>query len=346
MRPAMVNGVEHVKQPRLGEFDIISRYFAPLATTSASLGLRDDAAILPVPAGEELVATCDTIVEGVHFLSDDPPASIGHKVLAVNLSDLAAKGAAPHAYLLSLSLREAAPDWLEGFALGLGTLQASSGIALIGGDTTATPGPVTIGITALGLVPKGNAVLRSGAKPGDRLYVSCTIGDAHLGLRLRQDPRLAEVWELTPQEAALLIERYQQPDPRSRIALLLRQWAHAAIDVSDGLVGDIEKLCTASCAGAIIDADRVPLASAARKALARDKRLFEALITGGDDYEIVAAIPEGSAAAFEAGALEREVSVTAIGKIVAGGPQVTVLDREGRALKLAHKGFAHFEDSA
>ncbi len=346
----MVNGVEPVKRTELGgaplgEFDIIARYFAPLATTEAALGLGDDAAILPVLPGEELVVTCDTLVEGVHFLPDDPPASIGHKALAVNLSDLAAKGAEPYAYLLALSLREALPAWLEAFALGLGALQGSVGIALIGGDTSATPGPITITITALGLVPHGKAVLRSGARAGDRVYVSGSIGAAHLGLRLRKDPERAKAWSLTPDEGAFLIERYQRPEPRSRLASLLSRHAHAAIDVSDGLVGDLAKLCAASKLGAVIEADRVPLSSAARKACAREPRLLEGLITAGDDYEIVAAVPETRAAGFEADALEREVRVTAIGKIVAGSGEVAVLDGEGRPLEFLHKGFAHFRAS-
>ncbi len=343
----MANRVGHVKCAELGgspvgEFDIIARYFAPLATVQAALALSDDAAVLPVPPGEELVVTCDTIVEGVHFLSDDPPASIGHKVLAVNLSDLAAKGAEPYAYLLALSLREASPEWLKGFALGLGALQRTSGVALIGGDTSGTPGPTTLSATALGRVPQGKAVLRSGARGGDRVYVSGSIGAAHLGLRLRYKPRLAKAWALTPEEAAALIERYQRPEPRSTLAPLLRRYAHAAIDVSDGLVGDIEKLCTASKVAGVIEASHVPLAAAVDKALAREPRLLHELITAGDDYEIVATVPEASAAAFEAEALKQEVRVTAIGKIVVENPEVAVIDGKGRPLKLPHKGYAHF----
>lgn len=351
----MANRVGHVKRAErggsplgdvsLGEFDIIARYFAPLATEAPALALGDDAAVLPVFPGEELVVTCDTLVEDVHFLPDDPPASIGHKVLAVNLSDLAAKGAEPYAYLLALSLREATPEWLEGFARGLGALQRTAGIALIGGDTSGTPGPITLSVTALGRVPQGKAVLRSGARGGDRIYVSGSIGAAHLGLRLRQAPRLAKAWVLAPAEAAALIERYQRPEPRCRLAPLLRRYGHAAIDVSDGLVGDIEKLCTASKVAAVIQADRVPHAAAVDKALAREPQLLHELITAGDDYEIVAVVPEARAVAFEAAALEQEVRVTAIGKIVMGNPEVAVLDGEGRPLKLPHKGYAHFRAS-
>src|SRR5919106_277999 len=182
----------------LGEFEIIARYFAPLAPDSAALSLRDDAAVLVVTEGYELVASCDTLVEGVHFLSEDPPDSLGYKALAVNLSDLAAKGARGYAYLLALAVpRETSADWFEAFAAGLGELQEETGITLVGGDTTASPGPITITITTLGLVAHGHAVLRHGAKQADRLYVSGTIGDAYLGLRLLQDSALAKSWDLT-----------------------------------------------------------------------------------------------------------------------------------------------------
>jgi thiamine-monophosphate kinase len=191
-------------------------------------------------------------------------------------------------------------------------------------------------------VPTGKAVLRRGARPGDRLYVTGTIGGAHLGLRLRKEGGLAETWGLTPEEGASLIERYQRPEPRTRLASLLRQDAHAAIDVSDGLIGDLRKLCAASGSGAEVEADRVPLSAAARKACASEPHLFETLITAGDDYEILAAVPEAKTAAFEAAALEREVSVAAIGTIVAGTPEILVRDGEGRPLTFAHKGYAHF----
>jgi thiamine-monophosphate kinase len=339
----MVNGVERAKGERLGEFDIIARYFAPLATDPAALALHDDVAVLPVREGQELVITCDTIIEGVHFFSSDPPGSIGHKALAVNLSDLAAKGARPCAYLLSLALPQPpSAAWLEGFASALHELQEQAGIVLVGGDTSATPGPLTITITALGHVPQGQAVLRSGAEPGDRLYVSGTIGDAYLGLRLLEDPALVRSWGLTEDERAFVIERYRRPRPRSALALAVRNFAQAGIDISDGLVGDIEKLCSVSHVGAQIKVNLVPLSSAAATAVAREQELLKKLITAGDDYEIVAALPKAKGEIFEAEAREVGESVTAIGEIVPGKGQVTVLDAEGREVKLDHKGFAHF----
>ena len=264
---------------------------------SAALALRDDAAVLVVAEGYELIATCDTLIEGVHFLPDDPPDSIGYKALSVNLSDLAAKGARGHVYLLSLAVRrDTPPSWFEAFSAGLRELQQETGISLVGGDTTATPGPLTITITALGLVRHGHAVLRHGAKKGDRLYVSGTIGDAALGLRLLKDPALARAWDLSEQDSAFLIDRYRRPKPRTELVIPVRNFAQGAIDVSDGLVGDVEKLAHVSRVGAVIEAaQRAVLACRAEGARARAGSLLANLLTAGDDYEIVAAVPEASA---------------------------------------------------
>ena len=328
---------------RLGEFEIIARYFAPLATDPASLALHDDAAVLRVPEGLEVIATCDTLTEGVHFLPGDPPGPIAHKALAVSLSDLAAKGARTYAYLLALSLPQApTPEWLEGFANGLRALQDETGIALVGGDTNATPGPLSMTVTALGLVPQGHAVLRKGAKPGDRLYLTGTIGDAYLGLTLLQDPARAGVWGLSAEEAAFLVDRFRRPSPRCALSLLIRNFAQAAIDVSDGLVSDLEKLCHVSGVGARIDTRRVPFSPPAAKVLEREPSLLASLITGGDDYEIVAAVPEASASAFEAEAETGEIPVTAMGMVVLGSGDAAVLDPEGKAMTFERKGFSHF----
>ncbi|HUU65871.1 MAG TPA: thiamine-phosphate kinase [Methyloceanibacter sp.] len=339
----MINGVEGVKKKHEGEFDIIARIFAPLATETGALGLRDDAAVLMVTEGHELVVTCDTLVEGVHFLKDDPADSVGHKALAVNLSDLTAKGSRGHVYTLSLALPpEISTDWLEGFAAGLKEVQDQTGISLIGGDTTATPGPITITITALGLVSHQHAVLRLGAKPGDRLYVSGTIGDAHLGLGLLRDPSLAKTWGLSEDDVAFLVERYRRPGPNNALCLLIRNFAQAAIDVSDGLVGDVEKLCRVSHVGAKIDAARVPFSPAAKKALARAPDLLPVLIGAGDDYEVVAAVSEKSAAGFESEAKAIGASFGLIGEVLSEDEGLTVLDGEGQPIELKHKGFSHF----
>jgi thiamine-monophosphate kinase len=339
----MVEDGEGHRRKGPGEFEIIARYFAPLATDAGALGLRDDAAVLVVSEGYELVATCDTLIEGVHFLSHDPPESLGYKALSVNLSDLAAKGAKGHAYLLSIALpRATGPDWLERFASGLRELQEACKISLVGGDTTASPGPLTITITAIGLVSHGHAVLRHGAKKGDRLYVSGTIGDACLGLRLLKEPALARSWDLTEEESAFLVERYRRPRPRMELVIPLRNFAQAAIDVSDGLVADIEKLAQTSHVGATIEASKVPLSQAAQKALSHAPEMLPALITAGDDYEIVAAVPETSVAAFEAEAKNKRVAVTAIGRMEQPGGEIRVLGPDGAQLALVRKGFAHF----
>ncbi|MGV1013344.1 MAG: thiamine-phosphate kinase [Methyloceanibacter sp.] len=339
----MVDDARRAKDTGLGEFDIIARYFAPLATDKAALGLRDDAAVLRVAEGYELVVSCDTLIEGVHFLPGDPPDSIGYKALAVNLSDLTAKGARGYAYLLSLAVpRDTAPAWFKGFATGLRALQEESGICLIGGDTTASPGPPTITITALGLVTHGHAVLRHGAKANNRLYVSGTIGDAYLGLRLLKDKALAKAWDLSDKDVNFLIGRYRRPEPRTDLVIPLRNFAQGAIDVSDGLVLDTEKLAKVSHAGAVIETSRVPFSPAARKALDREPALLEALIAGGDDYEVVAAVAETSAAAFETEAAAKGVTLTMFGRIDGGGDEARVIGPDGAPLKLARKGFSHF----
>jgi len=338
----MVDGVERAKK-RPGEFEIIARYFAPLATDTGALGLKDDAAVFMVTEGHELVLTCDTIVEGVHFLKDDPPDSVGHKALAVNLSDLTAKGSRGSVYLLSLALpAEVSEHWLEGFADGLREVQEQTGISLVGGDTTASPGPVTITITALGLVPQEQAVMRLGAKPGDRLYVSGTIGDAYLGLRLLREPALAERWGLSDEDVAFLVNAYRRPGPNNDLAVLVRNFAQAAIDVSDGLVGDIDKLCQVSHVGARIETARVPFSSAAAKSLRREPDLLPDLIAAGDDYGVVVAISEKSAPDFESEAETRGAAFAFVGALVPAEEGITAIDAQGRPIPLKHKGFSHF----
>lgn len=340
----MINGVERDEEDRPSEFEIIARYFAPLAKNPAALSLLDDAAILPVPEALELIATCDTIVEGVHFLPEDPPDSIAHKALAVTLSDLAAKGARPHAYLLSLAL-PGRPEgaWLESFAAGLKNLQTEAGIDLIGGDTTATPGPLTVTVTALGLISQGEAILRRGALPGDTLLVSGTIGDAHLGLKLLRKPELASAWELSSEETAFLIERYRRPAPRVGLSLSVRHCARAAIDISDGLIGDCRKLCRASGVEASIEAARVPLSGPAAKAVSTAPGLLSEMLSAGDDYEVLAAMEEAHCKAFFDRAAEHGITVTSIGTLRRGSGEVEVLDAEGRPLPIpAAGGFEHF----
>src|SRR5450631_3260272 len=248
-----------------GEDALIARYFRPIATDPGAFDLDDDAAILNA-AGGDIVVTTDAIVEGVHFLFDDPPDTIARKALRVNLSDLAAKGAAPAGFVLTLALRAADDTWLAPFARGLGEDAAMFGCALLGGDTVSTPGPLMISITAFGRVAPGRMVHRRGAKPGDRVVVTGTIGDAALGLA--DDPTAQQV----------LVGRYRIPQPRTALAKAVRDHASAAMDVSDGLAGDLAKLCDASGVSAAIDAPSIPLSAPAAKLLARGNVGIEAIV--------------------------------------------------------------------
>jgi len=329
--------------PVSAEDRLIARYFRPLATHPGAFGLIDDAAALTPPAGCDLVLKTDAIVGGVHFFPDDPPDTIAQKALRVNLSDLAAKGAQPAGFLLSLMLPEGIDDgWLEAFARGLKADADTYGCPLFGGDTDRTPGPVTISIAAFGTVPQGTMVRRAGARAGDKIVVSGSIGDAALGLLLRRDPGAAERWRLAPPEGEHLVSRYLLPQPRNELAGALRRHASAAMDVSDGLVGDLNKLCAASDAAARIEAAHVPLSDAARTALAAEPALIETILTGGDDYEIVAAVPARAVAELQAQASAAGVTFTVIGDVVVGPTHAEFFTREGKPLLFKTTSFSHF----
>jgi thiamine-monophosphate kinase len=324
-----------------GEDSLIARYFRPLATDPGAFDLNDDAAILK-SHGEEIVVTTDAIVEGVHFLADDPPDTIARKVLRVNLSDLAAKGATPAGFVLTLALRSTDEAWLTPFARGLGEDAELFGCPLLGGDTVSTPGPVMISITAFGRVPSGKMVHRSGAKPGDRVVVTGTIGDAALGLDILRDGAVATALADDMAAKAMLVERYRIPQPRNALAKAVRDHAHAAMDVSDGLAGDLVKLCAASGVSAAIDAQSIPLSAAATKALARGTLGIEAIVSGGDDYEILCAIPEDRFAAFAENAGIAGVAISSIGTIIAGTAAQKFLDAQGREIALKRLSYSHF----
>jgi thiamine-monophosphate kinase len=326
-----------------GEEALIARYFGPLARHRGALGLEDDAAAIEPPAGCDLVLKADGIIAGVHFFPDDPPETVGKKALRVNLSDLAAKSAKPLGFLLTLALpKEIADAWLSPFARGLGADAELFDCPLLGGDTDRTGGPITISIAAFGAVPHGAMVRRAGAKPGDRLVVTGTIGDATLGLLARLDPDAPSRWSLPPPQQDHLRSRYLVPQPRTAIAELLRRHASAAMDISDGLVGDLTKLCRVSGVDAVIEAQRVPLSDAARAVLARDPTRIEAILTGGDDYEILATVSPRKLDIFRSEAARREVVVTDIGTVCAGEGEVRVLDKNGAALAFARPSFSHF----
>jgi thiamine-monophosphate kinase len=324
-----------------GEDTLIARYFKPLATDPGAFNLVDDAAILKAH-GEDVVVTTDAIVEGVHFLKDDPPDTIARKALRVNLSDLAAKGADPAGFVLTLALRGVDEAWLTAFARGLGSDAGLFGCPLLGGDTVSTPGPLTVSITAFGRVAEGRMVHRGGAKPGDRVVVTGTIGDAALGLDvLKGGPVAAALVDDAVAEAAL-VGRYRVPQPRNALAKAVREHASAAMDVSDGLAGDLAKLCEASGVSAVIDAPSIPLSAAAATLLARGILDIETVVSGGDDYEILCAIPEDNYEAFTQAAGLAGVPVTSIGTVIAAAPVPRFLDIEGRDIVLKRLSYSHF----
>jgi thiamine-monophosphate kinase len=326
-----------------GEDKLIARFFKPLATHPGALALSDDAAIFEPPAGHELVLTTDALVGGVHFFSDDPADAIARKALRTNLSDLAAKGAKPLGFLMTLALpSDMTEAWLETFSNGLWTDAKEFNFPLFGGDTTRTPGPVTISIFAFGSVPHGKMIKRGGAKPGDRILVTGTIGDAALGLAIRNQPDIAQNWKLDPASSNHLIARYLMPQPRVRLAEVLQVHASAAIDVSDGLAGDLGKLCHVSGVSAEVSAPAVPLSPAAHKALASDPRLIDIILSGGDDYEIVFTMKPDAVPTFRARAAMADIEVTDIGVIVAGQDEPRFLDAAGGTISLSRKSFSHF----
>ncbi len=330
--------------PVSGEDDLIARYFAPLAG-AGGLGLQDDAALLHVAPGEELVLTKDMLVAGIHFFSDDPPGSIARKALRVNLSDLAAKAASPRGFLLGLGLPKtfsgmAQADWLAAFAQALGEDAAHFGCPLLGGDTVASPERLTLSVTALGTVPAGQMLPRTGARAGDLIFVTGTIGDAALGLQARLRPDAPWFTAVTVADRSHRLERYLHPQPRNALTPALRGFAHAGMDVSDGLVGDLAKMMQVSGVSADVDLDLVPLSPAARAAIAADDRLAEAAFTGGDDYEVLCTVPPSAEPEFRAAAERAGVAVAHIGHVKAGVGG-TVFTRHKHVMTYARGAYSH-----
>lgn len=323
---------------RAGEEALIARYFAPLSGPGAE-DLRDDAASLTPTPGHDLVVTADAVVAGVHYFPDDPPGSIAVKALGVNLSDLAAKGASPRGFLLTLALPDDWTEaWLAAFAAGLGEASRAHGCPLLGGDTVRSGGPALIGVTAFGEVPTGAMLRRQAARAGDRLCVSGPIGDAALGLALRLAPDPA----LDASHRDVLLDRYLHPRPRLALVPVLRRHARAAMDVSDGLAGDLRKMLAGTGLTARIDVPSVPLSPAAEAAIAGDPGRLATALTGGDDYEILCAVPPDDLSAFLAEARMAGVPAAAIGTVAAGDGAPLFLDTEGRAMDFARTSFSHF----
>ncbi len=320
------------------EFALIARHFRPLAASApGALALSDDAALLDPPPGRTLVLAADAMVAGVHFLPDDPPGTIGRKLLRVNLSDLAAMGAAPLGYLMTTALSHDTGDaWLAAFAAGLAEDQGRYGCFLLGGDTVSTTGPLTLSLTIIGTVAPGAALRRGGAGRGDHLWVSGTIGDGALG-RLSLTGRLPP---LTDACRAARADRYRLPRPRLGLGAALAGLATACMDVSDGLVQDVGHLARAAGLAARIEAAALPLSQAAREAVAADPGLLSRCLTGGDDYELAFSAPPGSDAAVLAAAASAGVAVTRIGRFVAGAG-VRVTGPDGARMRFSREGWSH-----
>lgn len=318
---------------RPSEFELIAKLFAPLSGPGA-YGLTDDVATIRVPDGEELIVTADLLSAGVHFRAEDEPRLIAKKALRVNISDLGAKGAKPVGYLLSLALpRNWTTPWIESFAAGLREDQSEFSVSLMGGDTTSTDGPLIVAITAFGTVPSGTMIRRNGAKPGDLVFVSGTIGDAGAGLAALK----GELPNISGRDRKMLVGRYLLPQPRTGLGQALRGKASAALDVSDGLLADLGHIAETSNVRISVSADRVPLSDAARKA---GLRVPDAA-TAGDDYEIAFTAPTARRADILRAAADCGCPVTEIGRVESGSG-VVLLDSSGREIPVSRKGYRHF----
>tara|TARA_R110002110_G_scaffold71027_5_gene190017 strand:- start:2036 stop:3046 length:1011 start_codon:yes stop_codon:yes gene_type:complete len=323
-----------------GEFEIIEDVFAPLAADApGAYGLKDDAAVFTPTPGHETVLTVDTIVEGVHFLSGDPPDSVARKLLRVNLSDLAAKGAHPRGYLLAASWPHGTTlEWMRAFAAGLASDQRRYGVSLWGGDTTSTSGALTLSLTAIGEVPAGQVIRRGGARPGDVVFVTGTIGDAALGLKFLR----GEIEGLESVHADFLVKRYREPEPRVVFGPGLCDIASASADVSDGLMADLGHICEVSGVGARIALARVPLSEAVRTVLERQVDFTQAVVSGGDDYEILFTAAAGKRDAIAAIARETGISATQIGVVTGEEEGVALIAPSGQPVPLKQLGYHHF----
>ncbi|MEM8701425.1 MAG: thiamine-phosphate kinase [Pseudomonadota bacterium] len=328
---------------RPGEFELIRDFFAPLASDPGSLGLSDDAAVFTPQPGYDLVLTKDVLAADIHFFKDDAPEAIAAKALRVNLSDLAAKGARPRGYLLGLSLpSDWTTAWLERFCAGLAADQSAFDVRLLGGDTIRSGNGLQVSITAIGQVASGRTVRRSGAKPGDVLFVSGTIGDAAAGLKIRLDKRFSTENSLADSDTQHLLDRYLLPRPRLALAGLLTEYASASMDISDGLFADSAHMAAASGVDIGIELTHVPVSPAMMRLRAMSFDTFAACLNGGDDYEILTAVSAADAKAFQADAAAAGCPVTAIGTVAEGRGKVTCLENGTPVHLQGQGGFTHF----
>lgn len=331
-------------RPLPGEFELIARYFAPLSRGfPGAYGLLDDAAVISPAPGNELVVKTDAIVEEIDFPSAAPADRVARRALRVNLSDLAAKGAGARAYLLDLMLPETLNEaWVANFAAGLAHDQAVYGVHLIGGDLSSTSGPITIVVTALGEAPIGSIIRRGGARPGDLVFVTGTIGDAALGLSVVR----GALPDLDAASARFLRDRYELPQPRVALGTKLIGVATAGIDISDGLVADLRHVCSVSGLSAMIRASSVPLSAAARSAIAGSPERLATALTGGDDYEILFTAPAMAENRVRELSRACGIAVTAIGRMAAAegtaAGQVLVISERAEPISLPVEGWTHF----
>lgn len=330
------------------ESEFVEKLFAPLsAGFPGAFGLQDDAAVIAPESGHELVVTTDTIVAGVHFLCRGVPGearAVARKALGVNVSDLVAKGAEPRAYLLALTLPDTiGAEWLEQFAAGLAACQALWSLSLIGGDTTRGAGPLTLTITAIGSVPVGRIVRREGARPGDRIFVSGTIGDGGIGLKLARADASVSGWPARIGDTACrdLIRRYEEPEPRLALIPALRQHASAALDISDGLMLDLRRLCRSSGVGARIALASLPVGPAARALVQAGEAALPELATSGDDYEVLCTVSPQQSEPFQAAVTEAGAYVTLVGEITDASKGIAAIDAGGAAVNFAREGWDH-----
>ena len=328
----------------ISERELIETYLRPLTKgAKAALDLKDDAALLEPPTGHQLVISKDLLVEGVHFLSQDSAANIGFKALAVNISDMNAKAASPLGYFLGLSLpAPPTPEWMQDFCTSLDVLGSAFNCPLLGGDITGSKGGLVLSITVMGSVEAGKMVKRSTAGAGDQIFVTGSVGDAFLGLQLMQSPSLQDKWHLTDEEVKFLRHRYCHPIPRGGANALLKQHASAAIDLSDGLVSDLEKLCAASEKSAEISLASIPLSEPLQKAIKAEPTLFDQALSWGDDYEILAAIPEEGLPSFTKDVLFSGVTMTNIGTIKAENAPPKYFNDEGLEQTIKVSPYHHF----
>lgn len=318
---------------KFDEFSIIEKYFAPLSG-AGSFGFKDDAAILNVPKNKALVVTNDAIAEGVHFLGGTDPKLIAQKAIRTNLSDLAAKGAKPFAISLALGVHRSCDEkWIKRFAKGLESDCKQYGLSLCGGDTFSSSGGITVSITAFGHITKKDYASRLGAKAGHQLYVTGTIGDAALGLSLAYENK-----DKVSAAEKYLIKRYELPQPRVEAANLIAKYASAAMDISDGFIGDLDKLCAASNVAIEIKSSSIPIS---KQALKMRNVPVTKLLTGGDDYELLIAVAPANVVAFEKAAVRLEFPVSYLGKFKRGEAEAQIMDENGECWVFKHRSYVH-----